>query len=135
MAAITPKAGSPYPKLVPLQSAATGTTTDWLDVPDWCNAIRVHLRITVAGTNTILTLKAADPVLRDDGTSITVVTSATITATGYHTYLLRHDAVAVADQAGANTASQSVVAPPRLIGVTTTPTGSTYSTEIEFLKV
>lgn len=137
MAAITPKAGSPYPKRVPLQAAATGTTTDWLDVPDWCDAIKVHLRVTVAGTNTILTIKEANPVSRDDGAGnvITIATSATVTATGYHTYLLHPNATAVADVAGANTAAQYAVAVPSLVGVTVTPTGSTYTTEIEFLKL
>lgn len=137
MAAITPKAGSPYPALVPLQSAATGATTDWLDVPAWCNAIRVHLRVTVAGTNTILVIKAANPVSRDDGAGniVTLVTSATITATGYHTYMLHPANTAVADQAAANTAVLAAVGIPKLIGITTTPSSSTYTTEIEFLKV
>jgi hypothetical protein len=137
MAAITPVAGSPYPSRVPLRAASSATTTDWLDVPAWCNAIKVHLRVTVAGTNTILTIREANPVARDDaaGNTVTVVTSATITATGYHTYLLHPNATAVADQAAANTAVQAAVVVPRLVGITTTPTGSTYTTEIEFLKV
>ena len=137
MAAITPVVGSPFPQRVALRSAATGTTTDWLDVPAFCTAVKVHLRITVAGTNTILTIKEANPVARDDGAGnvITVVTSATITATGYHTYFLYPDATTVADAAAANTAVQAAVSVPRLIGITTTPTGSTYTTEIEFLKV
>lgn len=135
MAAITPKTGGPYAKFVALQSAATGTTTDWLDVPEWANAVRVHLRVTAAGTNTILTIKGAHPTVRDDGTAITLVTSATITATGYHTYTLTPSGTAVADSATVSTGVVAAASVPKLIGVTTTPTGSTYSTDIEFLKL
>jgi len=136
MAAITPKAGGPWSSgLVALQSGATGTTTDWIDVPKWCNLIVVHLNITAGGTNTIQTLKSAHPTVRDDGTAITFFTSATITAAGYHSYTIHPWATSVADAAGAATAAVVPGTIPNLIGVTTTPTGSTYSTAIEFKKV
>ena len=132
MAAITPFAGSPHGTLVVLRTGSTSTTTDWVDVPSWCGFVTVHLNITVAGTNTILTLKQPNPVLRDDGTAITFLTSATITAAGYHSYTIHPCATAVADGAAANTAVVAAAPIPTTIGVTTTPTGSTYSTAISF---
>jgi hypothetical protein len=132
MAAITPKAGAPYSGITVLQSAATGTTTDWLDVPKWCSLIIVHLDITVAGTSTILTVKSANPVTRDDTRTALIFTSATVTAIGYHSYTIAPNGTVLADSATVGTAAVAAGAIPSLLGVTTTPTGSTYSSAIEF---
>jgi hypothetical protein len=132
MAAITPSTVSGGLKI--LRSAQTTTLTDWVSTPPWAQLVIVHLRISVAGTNTILTLKAADPVARDDaaGNFITFLTSATITATGYHTYTVHPFATAAADQAAADAAVIAAAPVPALLGITITPTGSTYSTYVEF---
>jgi hypothetical protein len=135
VAAITPITGTPGGRLISLRSAATGTTTDWIDVPIWANSFTIYLDISTAGTNTILTLKAGNPVSRDDARVITFVTSATITATGLHTYTVDPRATAVADSATVATAVVAAAPIPALLGVTTTPTGSTYSTAIQFCKI
>lgn len=119
-----------------LQSAATGTTTDWIAVPPYVTLAIVHLQITTAGTNTILTLKAAPPIQPyDDARVITFLTSATITAIGYHQYVIGDvGATAVADAAAVNTMVTLATAVPTVLGITTTPTGSTYSTAVEFKR-
>ena len=136
MAAITPTAFNGRFKV--LQSAVTGTTTDWIYTPAKSGICVVHLDISAAGTNTILVLKAASPFTRgapDDTRAISFFTSATITAASYHSYALGTQHTSVADAAGAST---MVVVPaniPLLLGITTTPTGSTYSTAVSFREV
>lgn len=116
-----------------LQGGATSTTTNWVTTPGWANLAIVHLDVTAAGTNTILTLKAAGPTRPpDDSRAITFFTSATITAASYHTYTLDPRATSVADAAGASTMAVVPAVVPAMLGITTTPTGSTYSTWIEF---
>ena len=123
-----------------LLAAQTTTTTSWVQTPGYpCIAI-VYVLGTVAGTNWILTIKAANPSIAavgalDDTHAATIFTSATVTATGLHSYLIDPRATAVADAAGAPT---SVVVPqtvPAIMGVTVTPTGSTYSTAVEFRRL
>lgn len=123
-----------------LLAAQTGTTTSWVATPPWANMAVVYVLGTVAGTNWILTIKEANPAVAaaaalDDTHAATIFTSATVTATGLHSYLLDPRATAVADAAGAPT---SVVVPqkvPTFMGITVTPTGSTYSTAVEFRSI
>ncbi len=123
-----------------LLAAQTGTTTSWVSTPGYpCVAI-VYVLGTVAGTNWILTLKEANPAIAavaalDDTHAATIFTSATVTATGLHSYLLDPRATAVADAAGAPTASIVPMMVPAVLGVTVTPTGSTYSTAVEFRRL
>ncbi len=121
-----------------LQAGATGTTTNWVQTPGWANIAIVHLVITVAGTNTILTLKAAPPGSGnpDDAAAntITFYTGATITAASYHSYTLSPWNTSVADAAGASTMAVVPALVPTVLGITTTPTGSTYYTSLEFRR-
>lgn len=116
-----------------LWAAQGGTKTDWLAVPHWARLAIVHLDITTAGTNTILTLKAASPTTLDDTRVITFLTSATITAATYHQYVIGDvGATAVADSATVSTMVTLATALPAILGVTVTPSTSTYTSAIEF---
>lgn len=92
MALIVPAVFSPFSVLRNVTAQATTGQTDWLDVPDWVKSIIVTLNITAnAGTTptTTLTLRAPDPVTRDDTNDHGVVlTSAVITGASFHYYAL-----------------------------------------------
>jgi hypothetical protein len=115
-----------------LRSAQTTTLTDWILTPSWATSVIIHLDISAAGTNTILTAFAGRPFNLDDARTALILTSATITAAGYHTYTIAPNATTVADSATVGTAAVVPGAVPSILGITTTPTGSTYSVAVEF---
>lgn len=119
-----------------LLAGQTTTTTSWVQPPPWASIAIVHLVITVAGTSTILTLKAAQSGAGnlDDAAAATITfyTGATITAASFHTYTLHPLATAVADAAGASTMAVVPALVPTTLGITVTPNGSTYYTAIEY---
>ncbi len=120
-----------------LLAAQTGATTSWVQTPGYPCIVIVHLDITTAGTNTILTLKAGNVVptgAYDDTRTALIATGATITAASYHTYAVGPALTAVADVAGAGAAAVVPAVVPAVLGITVTPTGSTYSTAIEFRR-
>ena len=93
MAAITPTAFSPYLVLKNVTAEAAATNTFWFDVPRWVQNVIVTFNFTDAaagtGHSSVVTLRAADPVSRDDTNDHAVLlTSATITAASFHTYAI-----------------------------------------------
>lgn len=125
-----------------VRQAATTSQTDWLVVPPWAKSAYVYLSITTAGTNTILTLHAADPVLADDAQSIVLFTGATITAATNHLYILGSDASQVTATETADSATLDAVVTdnelrvlPPLFGVQVAATGSTYTLSVFFKRV
>ena len=92
MAIIAPVAFSPYKVLRNVSAQATTGQTDWLDVPDWTKSILVTYNLTAnAGTTpiTTVTLRAPDPVTRDDTADHGVLlTGAAVTAASFHYYAL-----------------------------------------------
>lgn len=103
-----------------MAQAAVGQT-DWFDVPENFSYVQVFFNLTAnAGTTPISTLSLlqANLALRDDGTSVAVLTGAAITAASFHSYTLGPNLVtAGADSA---TASASVVQNgplPKLFGI------------------
>lgn len=68
--------------------ASTGQT-DWITVPRWAKSSVVYFDLTAnAGTTPISTVSvlSAGPNLRDDGSVVTYVTGAAVTAVSYHEY-------------------------------------------------
>lgn len=134
MAAITPVTA--ISRLKVLQTAATTTTTDWVDVPLWAETITIHLDVSATGGSVGLAIKQGNPVSRDDARTIPLGTQVAKTAATYSTYTITPIGTTVADAAGASTAAIVLAPVPSLIGLTTTVTTSgTYSTAIEFKKL
>ena len=136
MAAISPISGPSAFRT--LRSGATTSQTDWIDTPHWATKAIVTLSVTTAGTSTIPTFHAADPVLRDDAQAMALFAGATITAASNHFYLLGdYPKVAeVADGAAADAIvlQDELVMIPALLGIQIVATGSTYTLSIHFKK-
>jgi hypothetical protein len=125
MAAITPVTFSPYLVLRNVSAQATTGQTDWLDVPGWVQSILVTLNITAnaGGTpTTILTLRAPDPVTRDDTSDHAVLlTGATITAASFHHYAIAGSFVTAGTDSATTDSSVVQNSPiPRTLGVRVT---------------
>lgn len=136
MAAITTTAFSPYKVLKNVSGEAAGTSNFWFDVPGWVKTVAVTYNFTAAaagsGHSVVVTVRAADPVSRDDTNDHAVLnTSATITAASFH----RYDLAPTFTSAGTDsaTADSFVVknSPiPSLLGVrivNAAGTGATYT--------
>jgi hypothetical protein len=138
MAAITAGAGSGG-RFALIRQAATTSQTDWLYTPAWARYAIVFLSITTAGTSTIPTFHAADPVLKDDAQAILLEAGAIITAASNHIYVLGHmlpSGTEIADSATLDATSYQIQywVLPSLLGVQIAATGSTYTLSVEFRK-
>jgi hypothetical protein len=136
LAAITPTAFSPYKVLKDVAAEAAGTSTFWFDVPEWVKSVLVTYNFTAAAAGTghsvVVTVRAADPVSRDDTNDHGVLeTSATITAVSFHHYALAPTFTTAGTDSATADSSRVVNAPiPSVLGVriaNAAGTGATYT--------
>jgi hypothetical protein len=125
MAAITATAGN-----FRREASAQATTgqTDWINVPSWARYISIFFNLTAVAGNTpisTLSLKAADPVSRDDAHVINIAEHAAltgITAAGQYILQVGPGVTGIADDVTNSATADSVISLnavlPQLLGVT-----------------
>ena len=135
-----------YQVLRTASAQANTGQTDWVSVPAWAQSVTLYFNITASGGTTpgpvTFAIKSADPVLRDDGTAVTYVTSASITTlTTYHELQLGPTLVtANNDSSTANGFKVQNSPLPALLGATVTLDRTnadetyTYTLAIQFHK-
>ena len=119
---------------------SSGTTTRWLQVPQWAKYAFVILQPTTIGTSITPSFLVVDPISQDDGNVMNLAEHAAFTAitgTTTYTFQLGPGCTGIADDvtnAGAadSAASLNTVLPP-ILGVRTVCSGScTYNITVQF---
>lgn len=136
MAAITPTAFSPYVVLKDVSAEAAATNTFWFDVPAWVKTVAVTYNFTAAAAGTghsaVVTVRAVDPVSRDDTNDHAVlVTGTAVTAVSFHRWDLGPTLTSAGSDSATVDASRVVNGPiPATLGVriaNAAGTGATYT--------